>query len=107
VQLQGALPATEVSAVLSETRIGLIDYPGHVFTKSGIAAAYFAHGVPVVNTSSVGGFPGDLQEGLHFLSVETFSRGAFNAEEIAKAGHDWYQPHGIAATADKYRASLE
>jgi hypothetical protein len=106
VRVLGPLPAEEVSGALSEARIGLIDYPGHVFTKSGIAAAYFAHRLAVVNTSPVGGFPADLKDGEQFLRLETFARGDGAAQAIADAGQAWYRPHGLAATADRFRACL-
>ena len=103
----GPRPAMEVSTALGDARIGLIDYPGHVFTKSGIAAAYFAHRLPIVNTSPVGGFPPDLQEGRHFASLERVANGGVEAQAIADTGHDWYRPHGVSATVEKFRAGLE
>lgn len=103
----GPRPAHEVSAALGDARIGLIDYPGHVFTKSGIAAAYFAHRLAIVNTSAVGGFPPDLEEGRHFLGLQSFLSGDFETQAIADAGHDWYRPHGVAAAAEQFRLCLE
>lgn len=102
----GPSPAAEVSAALEAARVGLIDYPGHVFTKSGIAGAYFAHRLPIVNTSSVGGFPSELKEGRHFASLERVAKGDFDAQVIADAGYDWYSTHGLAATAETFRACL-
>ena len=106
VKVLGPLSANEVSDALSDAQIGLIDYPGHVFTKSGIAAAYFAHRLAVVNTSSVGGFPPDLEDGEQFLRLETFARRSSALQEIADAGNTWYRPHGIDATVDRFRTCL-
>lgn len=107
VRVFGPLPAEEVSTALSAARIGLIDYPGHVFTKSGIAAAYFAHRLVVVNTSPVGGFPNGMKDGEQFLRLGTFARSGCETQTIADAGHVWYRQHGVTATADKFRARLK
>lgn len=107
VKVLGPRPTKEVSAELSDARIGLIDYPGHVFTKSGIAAAYFSHRLVVVNTSPIGGFPTDLKDGEQFLRLESFARGGCEPQAIADAGHRWYQQHGVSAAVEKFRAGLE
>ena len=106
VRVLGPLSADEVSTALSDARIGLIDYPGHVFTKSGIAAAYFAHRLAVVNTSHVGGFPTDLKDGEQVLRLETFARSACALQEIADAGHTWYRPHSLDVTVDRFLTCL-
>jgi len=102
----GPLPTHEVSNMLAIARIGLVDYPGHVFTKSGIAAAYFAHRLLVVNTSPLGGFPPDLRDGTQFVGLNAFLSGRLPAQQIADAGHAWYRQHGVAKTAQMFQALL-
>ncbi len=96
----------EVSATLSRARVGLVDYPKHVLTKSGIAAAYFAHALIVVNTSNIGCAPASLRDGHEFLSLERLASGKFDPDEVAQAGRAWYQPHGITSTAETLLHSM-
>mgnify|MGYP006277165623 CR=1 FL=1 len=102
----GEVSSTEVSAALLGARIGFVDYPGHVFTKSGIVAAYFAHRLTVVNTSPIGGFPADLVEGENFESIQRFVQEKVEHQAIADAGHQWYRLHNSDVTAEKIRAVL-
>ncbi|MFP4360167.1 MAG: hypothetical protein ACLFTG_05730 [Alphaproteobacteria bacterium] len=95
----GPLPAAEVSAQLADARAGLVDYPLHVLTKSGIVAAYLAHGTLCVNTSRVGELPADLAEGREFLHPARLAGGGVDGEAVAAAGHRWYRGHDVAATA--------
>ena len=106
VKPTGALPGREVSAILARVQIGFIDYAGHMLTKSGIVAAYFAHRVLVVNSSSAGGFPVDMREGEHLVGLATFMRGAYDTQQVADAGWSRYRLHGISATVDKLSAML-
>ena len=95
----GPLPAAEVSALLTRARVGIADYPRHVMTKSGILAAYFAHGMLCVNTSGIGDLPDDLAEGREFVSLTGLAGGSVDVEAVAAAGHRWYRGHDVAATA--------
>lgn len=107
VEQRGPLPADEVSHVLADASIGFVDYPGHVFTKSGIAAAYFSHGLAVVNTSQASGFPADLIEGEVFTSLPRFLSAEPDLQALSDAGRAWYAPHAIPATAERILKSLE
>lgn len=102
----GPLPAKEVSVLLTDVRIGLFDYYGHVITKSSIAAAYFAHRLVVVNTSTVNDLPPDLKEGREFLDLNSFEFGDVDLQAIADAGFEWYHSHGIAATTETFLAAF-
>ena len=81
--------------------MGLVDYPLHVVTKSGIVAAYLAHGMLWVNLSEVGSLPEGLAEGREFVHPASLAstRAEVNVEEVAAAGHAWYRTHDRAATA--------
>ena len=95
----GILPSADVSAIMSRARVGLGDYPFHVVAKSGILAAYHAHGLLCVNLSLVGRLVDDIVEGRHFVGVATLKKGCFDAEAIAARGHQWYRGHDRARTA--------
>jgi len=99
IEALGPLEGTEISAKLAEARVGIVDYPLHVFTKSGIIAAYMAHGMFVLNLSSTGVLPDRIEEGRHFVGLDRFETHAFDAESIAAAGHAWYRSHDLQATA--------
>ena len=100
VERLGLLDAQAVSARLSEARVGLVDYPLHVVTKSGIMAAFFAHGLLTVNTSTVGTLPDGIEEGRHFAHPHRLSEPTFDAEAVAAEGFAWYRPHSRDATAE-------
>jgi hypothetical protein len=95
----GALDAAAVSAHLVQARAGLADYPLHVLTKSGIMAAYFAHGLLAVNTSTVGTLPDGIEEGREFVHPARLAEPALDTQAVAAEGHAWYRGHGRDATA--------
>lgn len=99
VEALGSLSAEEVSRHLANARIGLADYPLHVVTKSGILAAYFAHGLLAVNASGVGELPEDLREGREFVHPRSLVDPGLDPEAVAQAGFAWYRGHGRAETA--------
>ncbi len=101
VETLGTLPADLLSARLAEARVGLVDYPLHVVTKSGIVAAYLAHGLLCVNLSEVGRLPEGLTEGREFVRPASLAntRVEVDVEAVAAAGHAWYRTHDRAATA--------
>lgn len=107
VKPMGVLPGQEVSNILARARIGFIDYAGDVLTKSGIAAAYFAHRVLIVNSSPIRGEATDPQEGEHFLGLANVMRGVFDTQKIADAGWSRYRLHGTSETIDKIQAKLK
>jgi hypothetical protein len=84
---------------LAQARVGLADYPLHVLTKSGVMAAYFAHSLLAVNTSTVGTLPNSLKEGHHFVRAARLADPELDAQAVADAGHNWYCAHGRDATA--------
>jgi hypothetical protein len=98
VERLGALDAAAVSARLVQARAGLADYPLHVLTKSGVMAAYFAHGLLAVNTSTDGTLPHGIEEGRHFVQPFRLSNPTFRAQSVADAGYTWYRPHGVDGT---------
>lgn len=107
VKVCGALPANEIHDILLKARIGLVDYPMHVITKSGIVAAYLAHGLLVVNTANASSKVRDFVEGVHFANPIRLLSPDFNAEAIAQGGHLWYRAHNLKKTADRILSLIE
>jgi hypothetical protein len=106
VEALGALDAASVSVRLAQARAGLADYPLHVLTKSGIMAAYFAHGLLAVNTSTAGALPDGIEEGQQFIHASRLSDPALDADAIAAEGFRWYRPHCVDGTARTLLALL-
>jgi hypothetical protein len=107
VESIGALDAPAVSLRLAEARVGLADYPFHVLTKSGIMAAYFAHGLLAVNTSAVGRLPDGIDEGRQFVHPSRLCDPAFDGQAVANEGFRWYRPHGLDGTATALMACFQ
>jgi hypothetical protein len=95
VRTLGSIPPQEVSNWLSCARVGLLDYPVDVLTKSSIAAAYFAHGLLVVNTNYSGHLSSSLKDGQEFISLNQFEKRSIDPQFIATNGWKWYQPHDL------------
>jgi hypothetical protein len=104
---KGPLLAKDVSDILARTRLGIIDYPGHVFSKSGIAAAYFSHGVPVLNTNNVGGYPIGLTVGSEIFSLDILPDNLNQLQAYAEAGSTWYRSHSIGLTQETFLKALQ
>lgn len=102
VKVLGPLPAERVSDHLAMARLGLIFYPAHVLEKSGVAAAFFAHGVALVNLCGLGAPPPDLVPGQTYLRPGDPA----DATAVAQAGHAWYRNHDRAATIARIAEAL-
>jgi len=96
----GARPAREVSVLLQDAVIGLFDCPGECLAKSGVFAAYCAHGLAPV------GFPertrsrDGLAVGREYLGIsrgELFTWRQLNSAATAARG--WYQSHRLSRHA--------
>ncbi|MBC7489307.1 MAG: hypothetical protein H7240_04280 [Glaciimonas sp.] len=98
VVLHGRLEAAEVSKQLSNAMFGVLAYPLDYVAKSGVFAAYCAHGVcPILISKSFAPADG-LTEGNHYIAglpVQAMQLSA--AKDIGSAAWSWYQPHQIMA----------
>jgi hypothetical protein len=89
----GEQSAAEVSALMQECGYGLIDYPASLLGKSGIFAAYAAHGLAVVNFTADPTSPGDgLVSGRHFSPAPGIGKAG---QVIGEQAHSWYQPRDL------------
>jgi hypothetical protein len=99
---KGVLPRGAVSELLQRTRFGFIAYPLGFIGKSGVFAAYAAHGVvPIVLSDKQGAFDG-LQPGRHFLDGLRLGTGA-GAQDLALLQDNllrWYTSHSVKVQAD-------
>jgi hypothetical protein len=99
---KGVLPRAAVSELLQRTRFGFIAYPLDFIGKSGVFAAYAAHGVvPIVLSDKQGAFDG-LQPARHFLDGLRLGTGA-GAQDLALLQDNllrWYTSHSVKVQAD-------
>jgi hypothetical protein len=99
---KGVLPQGAVSELLQCTRFGFVAYPLDFIGKSGVFAAYAAHGVvPIVLSDRQGAFDG-LQAARHFLDGLRLGTGA-GAQDLALVQRKlftWYTSHSLKAQAD-------
>jgi hypothetical protein len=90
-----------VSELLQEARFGFIAYPLDYLCKSGVFAAYAAHGVvPIVFSDKNAAFDG-LRTGEHFLDGLRL-RTNVGADHLANIQHQlfkWYQTHSVRTQA--------
>jgi hypothetical protein len=94
----GRLCPRSVSQYLQNCRFGLLNYDIARLGKSGVLAAYAAHGVVPVCIGSSAGATDDLEEGRHFLRWP-LRRVPEDLSEIQRNLTRWYQSHSIAKHA--------
>jgi hypothetical protein len=99
VRSMGQLSRGCVSRHLLTCRYGLLNYDVGRLGKSGVFAAYAAHGVIPICIGSSAAPTDDLEEGRHFLRWP-FNRVPSDLPEIQRNLIRWYQNHSIAKHAD-------
>lgn len=103
VKSAGVLTSAEIDRLLARTAFGYLAYPPNCLAKSGVFAAYTAHGViPVIAQEFHEEFDG-LRDGVHLLSAQT-ARIA-NEEELeacSRAAWRWYTGHRLRDHAALY-----
>lgn len=99
----GLLPAAEASAALLSARAGFLAYPAAFLPKSGVFAAFCAHGVAAVCTSAAPPASG-LRAGENYLSLPLPlpPAGPERLQELADAARGWYAGHCL----DRHAAAL-
>ena len=88
----GIQPADTISQWLGRARLGLAHRRLDIMTKSGLVAAYLAHGVPLIvvphgpaTRSPV------LEEGDHYLTLDRARAGPVDGRRMSQLGYEWYQ----------------
>ena len=103
----GAISADEVSSILQNSVIGILNDPSAVLGKSGIFAAYAAHEVAPINLTCGRDCNEDgLIEREHFLSVDRMND--VTEEQLQLVGKNvgsWYAGHNLRSQAASF-ASL-
>src|SRR5262249_37540788 len=109
VVAKGPLPQAAVSELLLQARFGFVAYPVDVIGKSGVFAAYAAHGVvPVVlsDEKRMASLDG-LRSSQHFLDgLRLADADANGLASMQRELFAWYQPHSLKAQADFLARSI-
>jgi len=105
---KGVLPQDAVSELLQRARFGVVAYPLDFIAKSGVFAAYAAHGVvPIVLSDKQGIFDG-LEPARHFLDGLRL-RAAADCQHLASIQRElfsWYTSHRLKVQADCLVSSI-
>lgn len=105
--VHGHVAAPTLSAMLEKARWGIVDYHQSTLEKSGVFAAYCAHGVmPIVLRHSTPS-GSSLKEGTHFLTLSSSELIRNNTSELSRRAHQWYTGHGIDQHAQVIHKLLE
>lgn len=91
----GLLDAVKVGQILANSTFGIVSYPVEYVAKSGVFAAYCAHGVtPILISEKCDNFDG-LVAGQHYFNVPSFKSAEFFFEDklIGKSAWLWYFGH--------------
>ncbi len=97
----GVQPAKTISSLLLDARIGLLNYSAAYATKSGVMAAYMAHGVtPVLVDPAPEGGVLDAHE--HYVPIHPSRKPRVTEYgSVSRNAKDWYDQHAhsrLAAT---------
>lgn len=95
----GRMEESEISDLLQDASFGVLAYPVAYAAKSGVFAAYAAHGVCPVLLSTEHVEADGLKAGVHYLPELSGSRATADIDSIRRAAWKWYQPHSVARHA--------
>jgi hypothetical protein len=99
---KGVLPQGAVSELLQRARFGFVAYPLDFIGKSGVFAAYAAHGVVPIVLSEKQGAADGLTPARHLLDGLRLETGA-GAQDLASIQRElftWYKSHSLNVQAD-------
>ena len=108
VDERGFLGTQEMSATLQKTRLGYLHYNPEYMGKSGILAAFAAHGVVPVLAPYAAELSESLVHGINVLRSELILE-PLDPDVLDAMSHNilsWYAPHCIRATAAGYLKQL-
>uniref|UniRef100_UPI000833F2B3 hypothetical protein n=1 Tax=Hydrotalea flava TaxID=714549 RepID=UPI000833F2B3 len=104
VKVMGILPAEQVSKQMAVAKFGALYYADHLLGKSGVWAAYSAHGLCIWNTAPFhkGNLDG-LAAGKHYISSAQPVNPMCPFEQMAMAAFHWYRQHDFEQHLKAYQ----
>ncbi|XWK91362.1 MAG: hypothetical protein U7127_15325 [Phormidium sp.] len=108
VVAMGEIAAVEISNILSSSVVGFFNYDIDYLAKSTIFAAYCAHRLLPVGTSSSYLQDDGLQTGKHYCLADhlTQSLSLEAGQAIADNAYTWYHSHNLSIQAKVFAAQL-
>ncbi len=97
----GRMSTQALGALLCASRFGLLDYPARYLGKSGVFAAYAAHGCVAVNTSERNDAAHGLRAGIDYIDLRSGHHDD-DGGALAAMSHRlnrWYGGHSLALQA--------
>ena len=93
---EGCLSPSEISHRMRDAVAGFLSYPTHCLGKSGILAAYAAHGlVPILPARCLKKNSDGLVPGEHFVVAEQLTKDHGSIAQVQSAIFNWYGGHRI------------
>lgn len=102
----GALPPAALTRLLRNARFGLIEYPSIHLGKSGVFAAYAAHGCVAINAAADGPPADGLVCGHHYVALGAWPLPTA-LERTAQAACAWYAGHGLPRQAGEMLGAFD
>jgi hypothetical protein len=91
-EVKGIKPSEVVSGYLERARLGFAHRRLDLLTKSGVVAAYLAHGVPpVILPNGNAEHPPVLSLGTHYETLDRAGSNSIDWEEMSHQGYTWYR----------------
>ncbi len=107
IQELGKLPVTDISQILSQSIAGFLTYDPRRLSKSGIFAAYCAHGLLPINHLGLATSVDSLMSGIHYWVPPLAQTLEWEqAQAVATMAHAWYQLHSLSAQACTFKHHL-
>lgn len=96
VIVHGRLPDSEISHLLHDAQFGLVAYPVNYVAKSGVFAAYCAHGVcPVLLSARYAEADGLAPHRHYFPGIPKGGAYPMEVPDAGRMAWDWYQSHPL------------
>ncbi len=103
----GYLEPASASAAMLRASFGLLDYPLDFAAKSGILAAYAAHGLVPLVRRAAGGAGDRLRHGLNLVRTsEPMPELKVTGQRLATEAHLWYRGHSLEPAAATFARAL-
>jgi hypothetical protein len=105
----GECAAAKLTDILQNSRVGLLNYDPKRLTKSGVFAAYCAHGMLPVNHRSTTSRCEGIEAGKHYWHLD-HKHQTYSTQEpqtIASQAYTWYGTHSLSAQAKIYASCIQ
>lgn len=108
VCFHGQLTAADASSQLMDAELGIVAYSGNFVAKSGVFAAYCAHGVCPVLISKLHTPMDGLIADQHYLAGIPHPAGpCTHWKSVAACAWNWYRTHRVNTHAEAFKDLLE